>query len=233
VTSRIQLSARSTCITQRSLKYVLLFVTLIVASSANRIASAQEVGRGPRLAGAWTLNLAKSEDVEAKLKMLPSDTRDPGRGTGGGGGGGRGTQGGGGRGRPGRLPEGNRTGRAGNAGLIQVIHDLVAGDDQLIISETPGTVTMTTSDGRVTKLATNGKPASSSIAGRSIDRTVTLSGDQLIEHIATSDGWTVTRTVMRRPAGGQLEIRLEARRGGASSAVEIRRTYDPVRRERR
>jgi hypothetical protein len=181
---------------------LLLIIALIIASTNSRSAFAQVVANGPRLGGVWKLNPAKSDDVQAKLNRAGQ------RGGGGGGGGGRG-------------------GGIGRSEAIELIRDLVAGDDQLVIAGMLETLTVTSSNGRLTKLATSRKPASFSIGAHSVERTVTSSGDRLIERLELSE-WTVTRT-FRLTAPEQLEVRLEGRGRGSAPGVELRRTYDLLR----
>jgi hypothetical protein len=110
-----------------------------------------------------------------------------------------------------------------------LIRDLTAGDEQLMIVDKLATLTVTTSDGRVTTLAASNKPSPFSIGGRSLERSVIRSGDQVIERLAMPEGWTVTRTFTPL-APGQLEIRFEGRGGGSAKPVDLRRTYSRVRR---
>jgi hypothetical protein len=188
-------------------KHALLGLTLLIVSATSSSAAGQ-ADAPSGLAGSWKLDGAKSDGLQGELNRSGSDAQrvPEQRGGGGGGGGGR-----------------------GRSAAIELIRDLTAGDEQLMIAEKLATLTVTTSDGRVTTLAASNKPSPFSIGGRSLEHTVIRSGNQVIERLAMPEGWTVART-FTLPAPGQLEIRFEGRGGGSAKPVDLRRTYSRVRR---
>jgi hypothetical protein len=168
-----------------------------VGVSATGAPFAPQADADARLTGLWTLDAGTSEPLLAESGRDVRQT--PGTGGGGGRGGGR-----------------------GRAAAIELIRLLMVGDERLVIVGRANALTERTADGRVTLLAA-AKSSTVSVAGRSMERTVVSSGNQMVKRFETQQGWTVTRTFTLAGAG-RLEVRFEGRGGGAPP-VKIRRTY--------
>jgi hypothetical protein len=205
----------------------MLGITMVIAAAlfvATWLAvesRAQAPERGS-LTGAWTLNKDQSDQPPSRddSKGGDSGARHGGYGRGGGmrhggfGGGGMGRNGGG---RAGVDPE-------AAARMRDAMRDVMGAPDHLTIVQTESIVSITSNDGRTTRLSPDGKKIKDD--NTKIERKTHWDEGKLVSEINGLGRGKVTQTFAVDPAQHQLRIVLQMEGGRSNNARTITHVYD-------
>jgi hypothetical protein len=203
-----------------------LAAALAIGSSAPL--RAQPAAPPPSLTGGWTLNKNLSDMPPARGDQPPDGGEARGRrggGYGGGGGGfgrggmgGRGRFGGGGGGPMARMSPEDRE------RLREAMRDLMTPPDHLVITQTGKTVVITTGDGQVTRLETDGSKVKDDSTG--IERRTKWDGARLVSEISGIGRGKITETFEPDPEHHQVQVTLEMPNPRSSEPRLVKRVYD-------
>lgn len=177
----------------------------------------------PNLGGTWKLNVDQSDNPMQKMREAQQESGDqPGGGRRGGGGG----FGGGGYGRGGYGRNGGGQGGAnGRRGGMQ-------GMAQLVIEQTPTSVKVTESTGRVIALYhANPEQSGSSSAPANGDANVPAAqwqDNKLVTTVEMPNGGTTSRSFEISPDTKQLIVTTKMETKRLKEPLAIRQVYDPV-----
>jgi hypothetical protein len=180
---------------------------------------AQAPSAAGSIAGAWTLN----KDLSDKPQMGRSE-EDSGRRRGGAGGGmgrrGGGMRGGGmGRGGMGRAESPEDAQR-----LRDAMRDIMNAPDRLTIVQTESMIVITTGDGRVTRLAPDGKKIKDE--NTKIDRKTKWDGGKLVSEVSGVGPGKITETYAIEPEHHQLLVNVAMENSRMPQPRTEHRVYD-------
>ena len=214
-----------------------VFVVVLVGAwlSAESNASAQsqapaQPNAPPSLTGAWTLNKDLSDKPPDRSQEGQNGDRSGG-GSGYGHGGGYGRGGGGGYGRGGY---GGRGGMGGGSGssltpeererIREAMRNIVTAPDHLTITESSNMVVVTTSEGQVTRLSTDGKKIKDE--NTKIERKTKWDAGKLVSEINGMGPGKITETYSIDPQAHQLHVTVTMEGGRMPKPVAMNRVYD-------
>lgn len=171
----------------------------------------------PSLDGAWTLN--------KDLSDIPGSRSQSGDDNGGGGGdrGGRGGYGGGGMGRGGGMRGGSVNPEDAER-TRQAMRDELTPPDHIIVTHSPDMVVITTADGRVTRLAPDGKKVKDD--NTKVERKTKWDGDKLVSEIKGLGRGTITEAYSLDPEHHQLHVALTMEMPSSKTPRTFNRVYD-------
>lgn len=206
---------------------VVFVITLAVALSVtpNRARAQAEAGS---IAGAWTLNTDLSDKPEQWTQADGGD-RNSGGGYGRGGGryGGRGRGGGfggGGFGGQGRQPGTGSASPEDRERMRQAMREIMDAPSRLTITETSSMITVVTGDGRITRLAPNGKGIKDEATR--IERKTKWDHGKLVSEISGAGRGKITETYAIDPEHHRLTVTLQMETPRGPQARVIHRVYD-------
>jgi hypothetical protein len=208
----------------RSLALAIVVATGIVLAARVR---AQDAQTAHPVVGAWTLNKDLSDPVPDR-SAGDGQRGDGGYRGGGRRGGGGGVGGGFGGGRFGGGFGGGRVGGGADPDQMrrrmQALRDIMEAPDRLTITESDATVIVTTGDGRVTRLATNGKKVKDDSTG--IERKTHWDGRTLVSEINGAGQGKITETYSVDPEQHRLTVTLHSDNSRLPNGGTVRRVYD-------
>lgn len=203
--------------------------------AAGRAQTLQAVAPAPpSFDGAWTLDkdLSDLPGNRAQSGDENGEGGERGGGRGGYGGGGRGGRGGFGGGMGGRM--GGGMGRGGGMGggmnredaerMRQAMRDELTAPDHIVVTHSSDMVVITTADGRVTRLAPDGKKVKDD--NTKIERKTRWDGDKLVSEIKGLGRGTITETYTLDPEHHQLHVALSMEMPSSKTPRTFNRVYD-------
>jgi hypothetical protein len=186
---------------------------------------AQAPDRGA-LAGAWTLNRDQSDAAPSRADRGSGSDRPHRGGYGGGGGGMRhGGFGGGGMGRGGARGGGDPEAMAR---MRDAMRDVMGAPDRLTIVQTDSIVSITSDDGRTTRLSPDGKKIKDD--NTKIERKTHWDAGKLVSEISGLGPGKVTQTFAVDPEQHQLRIVVQMEGGRSNNARTFTHVYDAEQR---
>ncbi len=205
---------------------LVVLVTTLIGVYGSVESRAQAPSPTGSITGSWTLNKDLSDKPQARAGRGEGDT---GRRRGGGGGMGGYGRGGGGMGRGG----GGRGGGTGGSSMSpedmqrqrDAMRDVMNAPDRLTIVQTDSMIVMTTGDGRVTRLAPDGKKIKDD--NTKIERKTKWDGGKLVSEINGLGPAKITETYSVDPEHRQLIVQIAIDNSRAPQPTTERRVYDP------
>lgn len=189
--------------------------------AAASYAQTQPAAKTPAIVGGWTLNKDLSDVPADRSQQGEDQVRGSGRGGGGGGygrhGGGYGRGGGGGSATSNMTPEERER-------MRDAMRDVMGAADHLIITESSGMVIITTGEGHVTRLSTDGKKIKDE--NTNVERKTKWDAEKLVCEISGLGSGKITQTYSVEPEKHQLHITLVVPNPRQSQPTTLNRVYD-------
>ena len=201
---------------------IVVIITALIGVWLSAESRAQAPSPARSIAGAWTLNKELSDKPQAARDQDNGGRR---RGGGGGGGGGMG-RGGGGR-------RGGGMGRGGMGGgespedaqrMRDAMRDIMNPPDRLTIVQTESMIVITSGDGRVTRLAPDGKKIKDE--NTKIERKTKWDAGKLVSEMSGLGPGKITETYAIDPEHHQLVVSVAMENSRMPQPVTQHRVYD-------